>query len=34
MFVGQTAGVGRLICWSVKPAGVGRESCLSVKHLG
>ena len=34
MFVCQTAGVGRAVCWLVKTAGVGRELCLSVKQLG
>ena len=33
MFVSQTAGVGMLVCWSVKTAGVGREVYRSVKTV-
>ena len=33
MFVSQTAGVGRELCWVVKTAGIGREVCWSVLQL-
>ena len=34
MCVGQTARVGRQVCWLVKTAGVGRQVFGSVKRLG
>ena len=32
--IGQTAGLGREVCWVVKTDGIGREVCWSVKTAG
>ena len=34
MSVGQMAGVGMQVCWSVKTAGVSRQVCWSVNQPG